>query len=245
MDVTKYRFLLMGLAGQVSLAACGGAQVAQAPTTPTAPMVAQRLAEPADDGMVVDGMVGTLSTDEIQRGIESRMLRFESCFARRMETVHPLRGHIDLAFRVNRDGSVLEVYPKTSSVGDRDSEQCLVSVARTIRFRPPRGGIAEFSFPLEWPGDEEVRPAVEWTIDRIARALESSGPAVARQCSLAGPVEVTAYVSPGGAVLTAGANQSASDQTPATDCVVEAVRAWSLPDPGSYPAKITFSIPAR
>ncbi len=63
---------------------------------------------------------------------------------------------------------------------------------------------------------------------------------VLADCRARGPVSVTAYVAPGGAVLAAGASVPDQAMAESLDCVSDAVRAWEMPDPGSYPAKVTF-----
>ena len=69
-----------------------------------------------------------------------------------------------------------------------------------------------------------------------------------------GPLHVTAYVEPGGTVVSAGVASGAqaeavqgADAPPDTsegvlDCVAGQVKGWELPDPGSYPGKVTFDL---
>jgi hypothetical protein len=40
--------------------------------------------------------------------------------------------------------------------------------------------------------------------------------------------------------MAAGAAADAPEAAESIDCVTQAVAAWAMPDPGSYPAKITF-----
>lgn len=189
----------------------------------------------------IEGLMGTLTQDQIQRGIEPRMGRFEGCFARRMGSVELLRGRIELAFRVNTDGSVKWVFPRRSSIGDRETERCVTDVAAGIRFSRPRGGEAEFTYPLEWPGDEELRPPLNWDATRIEDQLAENGPAVVQQCGR-GAYQVTAYIARGGSLISVGAAAQAETTAANLDCIVDAVRAWPMPDPGSYPAKISFVV---
>jgi hypothetical protein len=194
-----------------------------------------------NDGVQIEGLMGTITQDQVQRGIEPRMGRFESCFMNRMGELRLLRGRIELAFRVHTDGSVRWVYPRASTVGDRDTERCVIEVASTIRFLRPRGGEAEFAYPLEWPGDEDRRPPVTMDVTRIEPLLEANSAELVSQCGRAS-YAVTAYIGRGGQLLAVGA--STAEQTAAAnlDCVVEGVRAWEMPDPGSYPAKISFEL---
>ena len=53
---------------------------------------------------------------------------------------------------------------------------------------------------------------------------------------------VTAYVAPGGQVFAAGASAASHEASENIDCVVHAVQALHMPDPGSYPAKVSFQL---
>lgn len=193
-----------------------------------------------DDGVEIEGLMGTLSQMEIQRGLEPRMNRFLQCFERRWGQVEVLGGRIELAFRIARDGSVRWVYPRRSSVGDRETERCMLDVARAIRFPQPHGGEAEFAFPLDVDPPDDVRPPLNWDEEHMADT-DVDRAAMASSCG--GSFVVTAYVAPGGGVITAGAATASPEAAEQIDCVVDAVRAVQMRDPGSYPAKVTFTVP--
>jgi hypothetical protein len=194
-----------------------------------------------DDGVQIEGLMGTLSADEVNRGLEPRMDYFARCFADRYAQIEIVGGSIELAFRVGVDGRVKWVFPRASTVGDRETERCLLDVAMRARFHPPRGGEAEFSWPLAFDPPDDVRPPFNWETERVADTVEANGAEVVTRCGR-GPFVVTVYVSPGGAVLSAGASTTEQPSAEALDCVAEAVRAWSLPDPGSYAAKVSFEL---
>lgn len=194
------------------------------------------------DALQVEGLMGTLSTMAINRGLEPRMPRFASCFTNRYEQVEMLGGRIQLSFRVATDGSVRWVYARASTVGDRETERCLLDVAGSTRFSEPQGGEAEFNWPLALDPPEDVRPPFNWETDRIAEVLDANGGEVLSSCRPGASFIVTVYVAPGGAILTAGASTVDQQAADAIDCIVDAVKLWEMPDPGSYPAKVTFEL---
>jgi hypothetical protein len=196
--------------------------------------------EPVDDGVQIEGLMGTLSSGEIARVLEPRMQRFAQCFTNRYGELEIVGGEIDLAFRVSTDGSVRWVYPHASTIGDRITERCLLDVARSSRFTEPHGGEAEFRYPLAFDPPDDVRPPLNWDASRVSDQVADQSRSV-RSCS-SGPVSVTVYIGPGGNVMAAGASSTDPEASDALDCVAEAVRSWSMPDPGSYPAKVTFEI---
>jgi len=226
-------------------AACGAAvqETQTEETTVGTPRDDGRRDEPRD-GVAISGLMGTISPDSVRDTLQMRQDRFLDCFVRRLDDVHVLGGTIELAFRVKVDGSVLWVYPKRSTVGDRETERCILGVASTVRFRRPNGGEAEFSWPFEVAPPDDVRPALSWTADHVAPLLAQNLDLGSR-CRPAGSdvtFSITAYVAPGGAVLAAGGAPSAPHGVDSVDCVLDAVRAWPMPNPGPYPAKITFDI---
>jgi hypothetical protein len=238
--------LLFAAAVGVSLSgACGGG-AAEAETDTTATVAARDdgTRDEPSDGLAMTGLMGTISADAVRDTLQMRQDRFLYCFTRRLDAVGVLGGTIELSFRVKTDGSVLWVYPKRSTIGDRETERCILDVASTVRFRRPRGGEAEFTWPFEVAPPDDVRPPLNWTADRITPQL-SQDAGLAARCRPPGSAvtfSITVYIAPGGAVLAAGGVPSELGGVDSVDCVLEAVRAWSMPDPVSYPAKITFDV---
>lgn len=228
-----------------AVSACGGA--AAEGETETTTVVARHDDEPRDeprDGAAISGLMGTISADAVRDTLQMRQDRFLDCFARRLDDVRVLGGTIELAFRVKTDGTVLWVFPKRSTIGDRETETCILGVASTVHFRRPRGGEAEFSWPFEVAPPDDVRPPLTWAPDRVATLLAENLDLGSR-CRPAGTsttFSITVYVGQGGSVLAAGGAPSEYGGVAAVDCVLDTVRAWPMPNPGPYPAKITFDV---
>ncbi len=227
----------LGCAG----AACGG----EPPTEPQAePTSGAELARPSGQGMQVTGLMGTIPERKIQGALEPRLPRFAQCFARGATDVEFIAGSMEFYFRVGLSGEVEWVYPRKSSVGHRGTERCVLELAASTRFPEPKGGgPAEFAWSFEMGGTDDARPPVAWEAAQVEPAVSAAGEALAA-CAPGGEgFEVTAYVAPGGKVMAAGAAAPSNEAAAQIDCVVEAVQALPLPDPGSYPAKVTFSVP--
>jgi hypothetical protein len=223
------------------LAACGSEPQGDDVTEDvTATSYGDEEEEVVDDGVEIEGLMGTLSSAEISRMLEPRMQRFAQCFSSRYGELELVGGEIELAFRVARDGSVLWVIPHASSIGDRITERCLLDAARSSRFPEPHGGEAEFRYPLAFDPPEDVRPPLNWDESRVSDQVATQARTV-RSCG-SGPVSVTVYIGRGGDVMAAGVATTDPEHADALDCVADAVREWTMPDPGSYPAKVTFEI---
>lgn len=199
------------------------------------------LAEPRP-GMEVSGLMGTIPERKILATLEPKLPSFQSCFERGAQQVEFISGRMEFYFRVGLDGRVEWVYPRASTVGHRGTEQCLLEVAKAARFPEPKGGgAAELAWGFEIDPPDSVRPPVAWDAARVAPAL-SSGRAALEGCGASGLV-VTAYVASGGELLASGASAAKRDLAERIDCVLQAVQSWKFPDPGSYPAKVSFAIP--
>lgn len=223
-----------------ALAACGSSSEPE----PQGPAQQSSGAEmlPPHESMQVSGLMGTISTHKVELALEPKFPRFAQCFARGASRVEQIAGGMKFYFRVGLDGRVEWVYPRESSVGDRATEQCLLEVARATRFPEPKGGgAAEVTWSFEIDGSDDVRAPVAWEADKVSDAVAQNRDALA-SCG-EGAFSITTYIAPGGQVLAAGAAADSQDSAGRIDCVVEAVKSWSMPDPGSYPAKVTFSAP--
>ncbi len=228
-------------------AGCGGGGGEEAVTTaetgePTAGAEATTESNPEEEPQI-EGILGTLPQAAIEDGIQRNLGRITRCFSDRYDEIDVLGGEIEMSFHIKTDGTVRWVYLRRSTIGNRDTERCILNVLSRIQFAQPHGGEAEFTTPLALDPPEDVRPPVAWPSSRVARLVDSQGRRVATSCSITGEgFHVTAYVGPGGQVLSAGAAVDQPEVVEPLDCVADAVRAWSMPDPGSYPAKVTFEL---
>lgn len=230
---------LLTVLSVVAMGGCGGGEAAQE-AEPASTSGAERPRE-RDDGAQITGLMGTIPRDEVENTLNPRMIRFQRCLGDRMGDVEYLAGDIRMSFRIHTDGTVAWVYPSQTTFGDRQTEQCILDVARQTRFPRPRGGEAEFSWGFGFDAADDIRPPLNWSAEALGDRAEDVGD-IARECNARGDFEVTAYIQPGGAVLAAGGSAPDAESEQTLDCILERVRAWEMPDPGSYAAKITFAV---
>jgi hypothetical protein len=230
----------VSLAFVALLAACGGSKAStEAPQSQEEASGGER--EQAQDSLSVSGLRGTLSQDEVQNALEPRMPKFARCVQKRAGDVEWLSGSLEFSFLVAEDGSVKTVFPTRSTMGDRDTERCALEVAKATRFPQPHGGEAEFGWSFDVPLDDEIREPIAWGDAEASAAVSEHGSEVTDACG-AHEYAITAYVDTDGKVVSAGAASAKETSPEELDCVVQAVRAWSFASPGSYPAKIQFSL---
>lgn len=221
-------------------AACGAkAPVAEAPEESASS--GSEAEQDSSDALSVTGLRGTLSQHEIQGALEPRMLKFSRCVQKRSDDVEWVAGAMAFEFKVALNGSVASVYPKQSSMGDRETERCMLDVAKGTRFPAPHGGEAEFSWSLEVPLDPAIRTPVPWSAVEAGTVLRERTPELASQCG-GGPFDLTAYVDVEGKVVAVGGSAQSEEGAAQLDCVTQAVQGWVFPSPGSYAAKLTFQV---
>jgi hypothetical protein len=198
---------------------------------------------PRRQGMTVEGILGTIPQRKIEETLQAKLPQFQRCFFDGMSEVEQIGGHMKFYFRVGLDGRVEWVSPRGSSVGHRPTELCLLGLAERVRFPEPKGGgPAEFAWGFEIENPGGGRPPVAWPEERVSKLVQTQRAAL-ESCDVSGKrYVVTAYVAPGGHVIAAGA---AADSQPAAakiDCIIDQVKTWRMPDPGSYPAKVSFGL---
>ncbi len=236
MTAQPYRSLLLAC-----ILGCGGSANAPEPEAAAGTSGREREAADSRDELAVTGLLGTLSQSEIQNTLEPRMLKFSRCVQRRSGAVEWLSGEVEFSFHIALDGSVAAVFPSASTMGDRDTERCMLDLARSLRFPKPHGGEADFRWPLDVPLDPDVREPVEWDAAQASEVLSKNAVPALEACG-GGAFAITAYVDPEGRVVAAGASVADPNDDTKVDCITDAIKSWVFPSPGSYAAKISFGL---
>lgn len=239
-----FRLVLLGViaAGALSLSGCGGSDSGEGSPTSAGPHELSvggeregRDAAEADDGIVIEGLDGTIRPEAVEDGVRSVLPRMFECFTARYDALEVLGGDVTIGFRIAVDGRVAWAKLLHSTLGDRETERCILAAARTIRFARPHGGEAEASHSFGVALPEDTRAPEVWPSQRVSRQLGNG--ASLRTCgTVEGPLTAAIYIGPGGRALSAGASGDMDDR--ALDCVAKKLSALRFDDPGSYPAKV-------
>jgi len=182
--------------------------------------------------MKVEGLLGQLQPSEIQPVIEMRWRDIEECYRDNIGKNRFVGGHVELKFRVFKDGKVKTVFIADGDLGSWPVERCVLAIANAISFPPPtpRGHEAEFGFPIDFPGRGSVNILAESGSDG---ELQPKFPLLAK-CEGKAPakVRVTSYTGPGGQVKSAGfvSPEGPLDEAWA-ECAYEKALSWKLTDP--------------
>ena len=170
------------------------------------------------------------------------------CFQKGAEKVPYLAsGEIRFVVRVTESGGVRAAWVKDSTLGDRDTETCMVDVLKGASWPKPVGGkegIAENSFTFDADGEE--RAPVAWQPSQLGRALEEVKGALKKCRSEAGgkkPLSATLYVETDGKPKSIGVAAADERGASASDgCVASALEGMTFPSPGRWASKVTVTI---
>lgn len=202
----------------------------------------------------------------------------ENCHKQARDRIEFLTGDVKVFLRIDGNGKMKYGFFEDTTLGDRETEKCILGVLSNASWPKPDGGEAEVRSGFGWgPGGE--REPTSWASDKVTMALLDAKD-VRKQvdkckAGVKGDFSVTAYVeadesagaekpakhgkqqpktkpSPkhskkgnkemGGRFKAIGVATKSKEGAEKIDCIVDALKPLELPSPGSYPAKVTFSL---
>jgi hypothetical protein len=189
-------------------------------------------------GMMAE--IGGLNEEKVAKTFKRLQPEFTSCLMAGLKRVEFLAGEVQFLVHVDLEGQVADAFIEHSSLGDFDTEACMIERIRATKWPKPVGGrigLARSGLAFETPPD--ARPPVMWTGDDVASTL-SRNQSTLGSCGGSGPFEITAYVAKDGSVMSAGIAHSTAADSTAAACYLEKIKELKFPSPGSWPAKVTF-----
>lgn len=222
------------------LAACGASQTEPVPATDSGP---KSDGDKPSSGIAVEAEIGAMNEGAVLDTFRKSQSALMSCFQKGAGRVRFLGGKVRFHLRIDQSGKAKSAHLMQSTLGDRETESCMLGVLRGQGWPSPQGGkegIAETEFDFEPATD--VRAPIEWdpadagkNVAKAKAALEQC-----RRDANAGPITATLYVDTDGSVLSVGVSGENAATEEAASCVVSALSAVKLSSPGSYPAKLTL-----
>jgi hypothetical protein len=220
------------------LLACGEAT----PPPKTADDTPETEQEPGSK-LAVSSEIGGLDEEKVNAAFESSLSGLERCLHQGSSRLEFLGGAVSFFVKIDSSGKVDGAYLEKSTLGDRDTEKCMLSALRSKKWPKPVGGehgLARKSFDFDPPND--VRPPADYDQDHLSKALGKISDKVASCKNGKGAYEATIYVATDGSVLSAGVTPPDETGEESVDCLVETLKGAAFPSPGSWPAKITFAL---
>lgn len=231
------------LALLLATTACGCGGSTPEPTGPDDDMGSHQGSSGPDIAMSAE--IGALDEGRVNNAFEKAMPKLMDCFGDGLGRISYLSGRVEFEVRVDESGGARAVILKDSTLGDRKTEVCMLSVLRRAAWPAPEGGkegIAGKSFTFDPQGD--ARPPVEWSSSDLGEELDEarSDLRACTQSAGAGAVKATMYVDTEGKAEAVGVSTSDEQGEQAIDCIVAKLTEISYPSPGSWASKVTFTI---
>jgi hypothetical protein len=275
--------------GLLVLSACGGdAPAKNANDANDAPPTVEQGggAKRGGGGPAVSQELGSMDIQAVEK-VFNNLLNGSletKCHKQGRDRIEYLAGDVKLFTRVAQDGSVRYGYFEDTTIGDRDTEKCILETLKTAPWPKPTGGEGEVRNQMSWTGGDE-RPPASWTADKVSGALDKDKAAkdAVNKCTGGSTgFKITGYVEPGevegkgdapsvedpkkgvakkggpspkkkdakkepeldhgGRFRSIGMSVNSKANAEKIDCLVDALKTLSLPSPGSYAAKVTFTL---
>jgi hypothetical protein len=195
--------------------------------------------------MSVSGQLGSIDETATRKTFDRLSSKFQSCQSQGLSRIEYLSGDVKFFLRIGEDGRAKYGYLEKSTIGDLDTEKCLMDAAMNASWPPPEGGEAEIRYDgLGFDPPSNVRMPTEWPSDKVAATLGKHEGDFSKCLGEANGAKfsVTAYVESGGKVQTAGAATTSKEGAAQLDCVVSTVKGLKMPSPGSFAAKVAFQL---
>ncbi len=215
--------------------------------------------------------LGSIDERAVQGTMEKLGARLEKCHSDGRGRVEYLSGDVKVFLRIDQVGKVRYGYFEESTIGDHETERCIMEVFSSATWPKPEGGEAEVRHAFGWgPGGE--RSPAPWGPEKVMNALDDSKDVKkeVHKCKggIKGDFIATAYVehddSPpeeppakggkrgakkhdknkneGGKIKSVGIVPPGKDGADKIDCLVDALKTLRLPTPGSYAVKVSFPL---
>lgn len=192
----------------------------------------------------VSSEVGALDEDAVDRVFENAQNTLMACVRKGASRVELLGGDVAIFIGINERGQAEDARLERSTLGDRDTEACMIQALRTRHWPKPVGGRkgqVHKSFSFDMPND--ARPPVEWTADDVEDTLKKLHKHV-EKCTGggSGTYQVTAYIDTRGSAISVGIAPPDTLGDAKADCLVSLIKGAKFKSPGSYPAKVSFDL---
>ena len=102
-----------------------------------------------------DRRLGKLTTTQIKGTFSRVSIRFRKCYDERVKKKPELKGTIELALTVRRDGGLKDLRVISDDIEDEPLNACVLKVARELHFpRPKHDGEVDLTYPLRFDPHE-------------------------------------------------------------------------------------------
>lgn len=166
----------------------------------------------------------------------------QNCFAKGTTKVSSLGGHVKMKLRIDQKGALKWAYMSESTLGDRDTEKCLLDAARAKSWPLPIGGdgLAERSYDVDPPSPIKELDAKKF---KVAVSLVQKETAKCRKRGTWGTVfRVTAYLRYDGLPVSVGVAPPNEKGEDVVDCMIKIIKKVKFGGIGRRMGKLGFDL---
>jgi hypothetical protein len=186
--------------------------------------------------------VGAMSDHDVDRAFRKFEKKVARCVAEGASRVEAIGGRIRLELRISRRGDAKSAHLSESTLGDRETERCILDGALARRWPKAKGGVGEASH--EYAIESSV-PVTEWQSKRLRPVMSEIHKKVAK-CVM--PLngkqwQATLYIKRNGRVASSGVAPPTADASEQADCLVKELNRFRFGPQRSKLTKVSFTIP--
>ena len=192
----------------------------------------------------VTSEIGGMDETRVTQTFQHVSTGLTGCYEKGQQRVAYLAGEVRFAVRVAMDGSARWAFVKDSTLGDRETEVCMLGVLRATSWPRPQGGEGLVEGPVTFEPSGEEKPPVAWTPDQLGPAYKNAKFKLGQCRKKAGTkaLKATMYVDTDGKALAVGVSSTDEKGDAAADCVIDALKKLKFRSPGGYASKVSVTI---
>lgn len=186
--------------------------------------------------------IGGLNEEAVERSFGKMEASIQACFAKGAAKVSSLGGHFKMKLRIDPQGAVKWAYLGETTLGDRDTEKCLLDAARAKAWPLPLGGdgLAEKSFDLD---PSQAPKDLDATKYKTGIKLAAKETTKCRKRGTWGAVfGVTAYLRHDGKPIAVGIAPPNEKGEEVVDCMVKILQRIKFGSTGRKVSKLVFEL---
>jgi hypothetical protein len=233
------RLLIAAWGFVIIIAGCGSKAP---PPVKEAPKEAPTTAEETASSPSTRSEIGGLNEEAVAKSFERMNDAVQTCFAQGTTKISALGGHVKMKIRIDQKGALKWAYMSESTLGDRDTEKCLLDAARAKSWPLPIGGdgLAERAYDVDPPSPVKDLDPKKF---KIALALVGKETAKCRKKGTWGTVfRTTAYLRYDGMPVAVGMAPPNDKGEEVIDCMVKIIKKIKFGGIGRRMGKLAFEL---
>jgi hypothetical protein len=207
-------FSILFVISSCALIACGGSK--PPPKTEETAKDETPKKNEGGGGPSVAQELGSIDQRAVEQTFAKLETKLEGCHKQGRDRVEYLSGDMKVLLRIGQDGKVKYSYFDESTIGDRETEKCILDLFGATDWPKPQGGEAEVRNGFGWSAGGERQPT-PWGAEKVSAALDDdkeAKSAIAKcKAGVSGDFRVTAYVEPGEVEGHHGSGKGAATST--------------------------------